>query len=84
MTAVVKDAELGKGSWISGIPGRRIKLSQATAPEPSSTGRTRVTDREREERRFGIGNQCEQSPGLKAREPSKGARPKRPEENRRL
>lgn len=39
MTAVAKDAELGKRSWISGILGGRIKLSQATAPEPSSIGR---------------------------------------------
>lgn len=39
MTAVAKDAELGKRSWISGILGGRIKLSQATAPEPNSIGR---------------------------------------------
>lgn len=45
---------------------------------------TRVTDPEGEERRFRIGNECEQSPGLKAQEPSKGAGPKRPEKNRRL
>lgn len=38
-TAVGKDAELGKGSWISGTPGRRSKLSQTTAPKPNSTGR---------------------------------------------
>lgn len=38
-TAVGKDAELGKGSWISGTPGRRSKLSQTTAAKPNSTGR---------------------------------------------